>query len=187
MVTCLALTLTVSVVACSDDSAPPPDPASVAAASSASASQQALFEEAKKVHDALWKLNETLSAQGGADSTPPEMLEYTMGIYTEYDMALLRDQWVSKRWTKPGTAPTYVGPVPYAGETKSGMEEATAESAIIIESCIDGRNSPLVDEAGNRYLREIGYNVSYMKWDADGKLKFFESWTDPVTTCPVHV
>jgi hypothetical protein len=187
MVTCLALTLAVGVVGCGDDAVPTPDPASAAAASSASASQQALFEEAKKVHDAFWKLDEQIAAQGGTETLPAEMNDYTMGTFAQLEAGLRHKQWERKQWTKPGTSPSYMGPVIYDGRDQGNMPDDGGEAAIVIESCIDATASPHTDEAGNIYLGDIDYNVFYLKRDADQHLKIYTSWNKDVKTCPVSV
>ncbi len=184
LVTCLALTLAVGVTACGDDSSPPPDPASVAATSSASESQQALFEEAKRVHDAFWKLDEQIAAQGGAETLPPEMSNYTMGTFAGLEAALIRKQWERKQRTKPGTAPTFMEPHIYDGHDQGDMPPDAHEAVIALETCTDGAGSPLIDDAGNRYLRAAAYNIFYLKRDVDGQLKIYTSWTKVVNSCP---
>ncbi|MDK9301034.1 hypothetical protein [Propionibacterium freudenreichii] len=174
-----------SMVACSGPSAS--EKASASFHNSVSAARDALFEEAKVTNQGFFDLDESLGLAGGVTELPAEMDQYVMGNARGYVENLLQMVHRDHERTAPNTKAILIGPAVYDGPKMPALAEADARAEIVIERCIDARQSPQLNAQGNPIegSDNVLHQILFLDHDKDGKLKIFETTSGKVDSCPL--
>lgn len=155
-----------------------PSPASSAITSpTLTAEQEALFAEAERIFWRQLELNDPWELRGEYTHFPAAELEQLLADpylqWTKEDYAAVA---LARTKLAEGASPA-INLKRYAGVSKDGSEVA-------LRACIDTRETPTLDEAGNVVgPGSLHYSVLFFR-HFDSQLKLFTATSSKVGTCP---